>query len=131
MKITHGGIGYMEYGFAQRLGLPMAVIENKAGQFVMPDAAGGQAALAAAAASMPDDLRLFLPDPDGETSYPIVSLSWVLLYKHYADTDKASALREALTWALRDGQSIAEDMGYIPLPKEITSKAIQTIESVR
>ena len=32
---------------------------------------------------MPDNLRLFLPDPDGEDSYPIVSLSWLLLYERY------------------------------------------------
>ncbi len=32
VKISHGAIGYMEYGFARRLGLPMATLENRAGE---------------------------------------------------------------------------------------------------
>jgi phosphate transport system substrate-binding protein len=34
IKISDGSIGYVEYGFAKRLGLPMAVLQNKAGAFV-------------------------------------------------------------------------------------------------
>ena len=37
IKISEGSIGYVEYGFAKRLGLPMAVLQNKAGKFVSPD----------------------------------------------------------------------------------------------
>jgi phosphate transport system substrate-binding protein len=64
-------------------------------------------------------------------SYPIVSLSWVLLYGSYPETDKAAALKEAMTWGLREGQPIAEEMGYIPLPEEITSKADQALAGIR
>lgn len=34
IKISEGSIGYVEYGFAKRLGLPMAMLQNKAGKFV-------------------------------------------------------------------------------------------------
>ena len=37
IKISEGSIGYMEYGFAKRLGLPMAWLENKTGRFVEPN----------------------------------------------------------------------------------------------
>ncbi len=46
IKISYGSIGYVEYGFAKRLGLPMAELQNKAGKFVAPDEASGQSALA-------------------------------------------------------------------------------------
>jgi phosphate transport system substrate-binding protein len=36
IKISEGSIGYVEYGFAKRLGLPMAVLQNKAGSFIAP-----------------------------------------------------------------------------------------------
>jgi ABC-type phosphate transport system substrate-binding protein len=36
IKISEGAIGYVEYGFAQRLGLPMAALQNRAGQFIAP-----------------------------------------------------------------------------------------------
>ena len=45
IKISQGAIGYIEYGFALRLGLQMAVLENKAGQFVAPTPLSGAAAL--------------------------------------------------------------------------------------
>jgi len=130
VKISHGSIGYMEYGFARRLGLPVAILQNQAGEYVKPDATSGRAALAAAAADLPHDLRLFLPDPAGADSYPIVSLSWILLYQKYADPRKARALKEALTWGLRQGQPSAEAMGYIPLPENIVAKATEALAGI-
>jgi ABC-type phosphate transport system substrate-binding protein len=60
---------------------------------------------------------------DESNSYPIVSLSWVLLYGQYAEPEKAAALKEAMNWGLREGQPIAEEMGYIPLPEAIEAVA--------
>jgi phosphate transport system substrate-binding protein len=131
VKISQGSIGYMEYGFARRLGLPIAVLQNKAGHFVKPDADSGRTALAAAAsADLPANLRLFVPDPAGADSYPIVSLTWILLYDRYPDPAKAAALKEALAWGLSEGQAIAAEMGYIPLPKAITAKAAQAVATI-
>ena len=42
IKISEGAIGYVEYGFPKRLDLPMAVLQNKAGKFVAPNAVSGQ-----------------------------------------------------------------------------------------
>ena len=41
IKISEGSIGYLDYGFALRLGLQMAELENKAGQFVAPTPRSG------------------------------------------------------------------------------------------
>jgi phosphate transport system substrate-binding protein len=131
VKISHGSIGYMEYGFARRLGLPVATLQNKTGAYIKPSAESGRAALAAAAADLPDDLRLFIPDAEGPGSYPIVSLSWILLRAAYGDPAKANALTEAITQGLTEGQEIAEEMGYIPLPEEIVSKATAAVATVQ
>jgi phosphate transport system substrate-binding protein len=131
VKISHGSIGYMEYGFARRLGLPVATLQNKTGEYIKPSAESGRAALAAAAADLPDDLRLFIPDAEGPGSYPIVSLSWILLRAAYGDPAKANALTEAITQGLTEGQEIAEEMGYIPLPEEIVSKATAAVATVQ
>ena len=132
VKISHGSIGYMEYGFARRLGLPVALLQNQAGNFVKPDANSGRAALVAAAAKeLPDDLRLFLPDPEGADSYPIVSLSWILLYDQYPQPEKAAALKKASTWGLTQGQTTAEEMGYILLPEVLVSKGTQAVTGIR
>ncbi|WP_041603484.1 phosphate ABC transporter substrate-binding protein PstS [Thioflavicoccus mobilis] len=131
VKLSPGTIGYMEYGFARRLGLPIATLENRAGRFVRPDAASGSAALAAAADAMPSDLRLFLPDPAGPDSYPVVSLSWILAYGRYSEPARAEALKGLFRWALQDGQPVAETLGYIPLPEPIATKAATAVAEIR
>ncbi|MGB7933226.1 MAG: phosphate ABC transporter substrate-binding protein PstS [Gammaproteobacteria bacterium] len=131
LRITRYSIGYLEYGFARRLGLPMAALENRAGEYVAPGPAGGKAALDAAAQTIPDDLRLFLPDPPGAGAYPVVSLSWLLLNTSYSEPAKAAALRQAADWGLVQGQSTAEAMGYIPLPETLIRRARQALDDVR
>jgi phosphate transport system substrate-binding protein len=130
VKISTNSIGYMEYGFAKRIGLPMAVLQNKAGQFIKPTPASGQAALAAAAANIPANLRLFIPDPPGADSYPIVTLTWLLLYDSYPNPAKADALKQAIRWGLTEGQADAEALGYIPLPAVVVAKAKAALDSI-
>jgi phosphate transport system substrate-binding protein len=128
LKITSNSIGYVEYGFARRLGLRMAMLENRAGRFVAPGAAGGKAALDAAAQEIPDDLRLFLPDPPGAGAYPMVSLVWVLLHDSYPDPARADALVRMLDWGLGQmGQFLAEEAGYIPLSDNLLVRARRAI----
>lgn len=130
VKISSNSIGYMEYGFAKRLGLPMAVLQNEEGQFIKPTPASGQVALAAAAANIPENLRLFVPDPPGADSYPIVTLTWLLLYERYPNPAKADALKQAISWGLTEGQAEAEALGYIPLPAVIVAKAKAAFDGI-
>lgn len=74
---TPGAIGYIEYGFAHMSKLPMAVLENKAGKYVAPGGEGGPAALAGA--EFPEDMLLWVSDPEAENAYPIVTYTWMIL----------------------------------------------------
>jgi phosphate transport system substrate-binding protein len=125
---TPGAIGYLEYGFAELGKLPMAVLENKAGEFVAPGAASGKAALAGA--TIPDNLRIFITDPHGKDAYPIVTYTWMLCYKKYADADKARTLKNVLRYCLTDGQTIAGELGYIPLPEGVASKVLAAVGQI-
>jgi phosphate transport system substrate-binding protein len=129
VKISEGSIGYMEYEFAERLGLSIATLENKAGRLVVPTPAAGTAALASAE-HIPDDLRVFVPDPPGADAYPIVSYTWLLLYGSYPDADTGAALKRAVTWGLTEGQPVAEQMGYIPLPEQMTALALVKVQTI-
>jgi phosphate transport system substrate-binding protein len=129
VKISEGAIGYMEYEFAESLGLPIAVLQNRAGAYVAPSPRAGTAALASID-EIPGDLRVFVPDPPGAEAYPIVSYTWVLLYEHYPDAVKREALKDAMLWGLADGQGIAEQMGYIPLPDEMAMLAKDKVEAI-
>jgi phosphate transport system substrate-binding protein len=104
IKLAEGSVGYVEYHFAKRLGLPMAHLQNKAGRYIEPSEASGMVALADSAKSMPSNLRLFVPDPAGENAYPVVTLTWLLLYEHYRDPQKTAVLKRFVTWGLTTGQ---------------------------
>ena len=126
---TAGSIGYMEYGYAVGAKLKMAKLENKSGKFVEPTIESGKAALSSV--EMPDDLLAWLPDPDGEGSYPIATYTWIMAYKQYADANKAAALKKVLTYCLTEGQSQSEALGYIPLPESVTAKVIAALDNIQ
>lgn len=130
IKMSEGAIGYVEYGFAKRLGLPMAWLQNKSGQFVEPNERTGQTALASSAAQMPANLRLFLPDPDGAEAYPIVTFSWLLLYGKYSDHAQSAALKDFVLWGLEEGQGMAQSLGYVPLPHDIVQLSRAAVDSI-
>ena len=130
IKLTAGSIGYLGYGYAKRLGLPIALLENREGKFIQPDAQSGQLALQNGTTDVPRNLKVFIPDPNGGGSYPIVSYSWLLLYEKYTNDKLANALKDSVWWGLTKGQKYAEEMGYIPLPEKIVARASEVVERV-
>jgi phosphate transport system substrate-binding protein len=131
IKISDGVIGYVEFGFAARLGLKLAALENKAGKFVHPSEAAARATMAAAGDDVPEDLRVYLADPQGEQSYPVITLTWIVLHENYRDPVKSAALREFVGWGLTEGRGAAVSLGYLPLPATLTGRAQSLLASVR
>lgn len=130
IEISEGSIGYVEFGFAKRLGLPMAVLQNKAGAFIEPSQVAGRLALAEASAKTPADLNSSIVDPAGPGAYPIVTFSWLFLYRQYADPEKGAALRDFVAWGLSSGQSFGREFGYIPLPNEVAASGRQELGNI-
>ncbi|MFC6633116.1 phosphate ABC transporter substrate-binding protein PstS [Microbulbifer taiwanensis] len=138
VKQTPGAIGYVEYGFAKLVELPVAELQNRAGNFVAPGAESGSAALENV--EFPDgklpgsgapNLVAWEWDPEGENAYPITSFTWLLLYAEQ-DDKKAAALRQLVSYMLSDeAQDQAEDLGYIPLPEEVREKVREASRFIR
>lgn len=116
VKLAVGSIGYVEYGFAKRLGLPMAVLENRDGNYVAPADETGAAAIATSEVKGQASAASALADPVGANAYPVVSYSWLVLRKEYGDAAKAAALKRFVAWGLEAGQDSATALGYIKLP---------------
>lgn len=131
IKISQGSIGYVEYGIAKRSGLPMASLENRMGQYVRPSDASGTVSLANTSGQMPSNLRLFIPDPDGKDTYPIVTYTWLLVYRSYTDPIKAEKIKRFIDWGLSEGQAFAPLYGYAPLPQPIAALAKAALADVR
>lgn len=122
INITEASIGYVEYGFALRLGLPTAALQNKDGQFVAPTAAAGAAALAPTLDADLNALEKLAVNPAGAEAYPIVTYSWLLLHPSYPP-EQAQALASFINFAYDQGQDAATHLGYIPLPQPVVDQA--------
>ncbi len=128
IKSTPGSIGYVEYGYANSQKMNTAALENKAGKYVMASTASGQAALASA--ELPENLIVWASDPTAADAYPIVTYTWLICYRKYPDAKKVAALQDLLKYGLTDGQKDAESLGYIPLPANVSSKALAAVQTI-
>ena len=128
IKQTPGAIGYVEYGYAKQTGMPMAELENHNGKFVKADLDSGKNALATVA--LPADLRAWIPDPQGDAAYPIVTYTWLLCYKKYQDPKIAQTLKSVIQFGLTDGQKDSVELGYIPLPPNVVTTVSKAAEQI-
>ncbi|WP_414548064.1 phosphate ABC transporter substrate-binding protein PstS [Anabaena sp. CCY 0017] len=128
IKQTQGSMGYIEYGYAKQQNLSYAALENKAGKFVKYN--DDSASQTLAAIQLPENLRAFEPDPEGDGSYPIVSFSWILAYKNYANPVKAKAMEATIEYVLTEGQKISGELGYIPLPQAVIEKVAAAADQI-
>jgi ABC-type phosphate transport system substrate-binding protein len=132
-------IGYVELAYALTTKMAYASLQNSEGKFVEPTLESTQAAVTAAATSLPkgEDSweNVSLLDAAGAESYPIASFSYLLVYKDLStnskiDQDKATALVNFITWALTDGQKFSTGLSYVPLPEAVVNHDLETLRSL-
>ena len=119
VKQTPGSIGYVELIYAVQNKIAFGAVQNANGEFVKASIPAVTAAAAAAAKSMPADFRVSITNAPGAGVYPISSFTWLLLYENPKDKAQGKAMVEFMKWALTDGQKMATDLGYAPLPAEV------------
>jgi len=83
--------------------------------------------LCAKSSNQPKNKRSLLAAPD---AYPIVTFTWMILYKKYPDKEKLDALKGLVVYGLTDGQNESEALGYVPLPNGVVSKAKAAVEGL-
>ncbi|MBD1998580.1 phosphate ABC transporter substrate-binding protein PstS [Leptolyngbya sp. FACHB-541] len=125
---TQGAIGYTGFAYAERSHIPMATLENKAGFFIepLPNAAED----ATENIETTRDLVTLLPDPESADAYPIIGLTYLLLYENYPDPAQKEALQDLIEWALmEDGRMLADATGYAPLSRPLAAKVIDLVNT--
>jgi phosphate transport system permease protein/phosphate transport system substrate-binding protein len=115
-----------------------ALVENQAGNFILPSLKSTSIAVGNAAAELPAGDEswngVHLLNAPGEESYPIASFTYLLVYKEMSTSptidsfEKAKALVDFIAWAISDeGQVFAEELSYVPLPDEVQELNMQTL----
>jgi phosphate transport system substrate-binding protein len=129
VKQTPGALGYVELIYAVQNKMPYADVKNSAGEFVTPTLESITAALATA--EIPDDFRFSMTNAPGKEAYPIAGATWLLVYQQQKDPAKGKKLVEFLKWAAKDGEKMAKDLNYAPLPESVQQRVLKRIDEIK
>jgi phosphate transport system substrate-binding protein len=129
VRQTPGALGYVELIYAVQNKMPYAEIKNAAGEFVKPTLESVTAALATA--DIPDDFRFSMTNAPGKGAYPIAGATWLLVYQQQKDAAKGKKLVEFLKWSLTDGEKMAKDLQYAPLPESVQQRVLKRIGEIK
>ena len=121
-------VGYVELAYAKQNKLAWAKLKNAAGNFMEPSLEA--TTRAAEGVSLPDDMKVMLTNSSNPDAYPIVGLSWMLVYVNQKNKDKGEALAKMLWWAVHDGQQYAQALSYASLAGPAVSRAENAILSI-
>ena len=122
VKNTKGAIGYVEYVYAAANGLTTTQLQNKAGKFVSPSVEGFKAAAAAADWAGAKDFAASMINTSGETAWPIVSATFILLPKDPKDAATSAEVMKFFDWAYTSGDELADKLHYVALPKDVKDR---------
>ncbi len=116
-----GGFGYVELAYAVSNRLPVALVQNRAGKFVAPSAAGTTAAISAFTSSIAKDVRNPIVDAPASApdAYPICGFTFLIVPKHSRNPQTAQALAGFIRYILTDGQQVAAKLDYAPIPESV------------
>src|SRR3984893_10334130 len=129
IKQTPGALGYVELIYAIQNKMPYADVKNAAGKFVKPSLDSITAAMATA--QIPEDFRFSITNAPGDNAYPICGATWLLVYEQQQDATKGKKLVEFLKWAQKDGEKMAKDLDYAPLPESLQARVLKRIEEIK
>ena len=126
VKRVDGAIGYVQASYAVANDLPMARLENLAGKYVRPNVAETKKALANI--EFNEDFTI-ANAKEPEEGYPLVGLTWLLVYQKYPTEAALRSTQEFITWILTTGQEFNEDLEYTKIPEDVAQKAIDLVNN--
>ncbi|MDM7951630.1 MAG: phosphate ABC transporter substrate-binding protein PstS [Cyanobium sp. CZS 25K] len=122
---VEGGIGYVEVAYVKG-DLQAAALTNGSGETLKPTTESETMALA----SIELGPELIGSNPNPDKGYPIVTFSWILLYKT-GNADKLDGLKKVFDFTLSEGaQAMAPELGYVPLPPSVLAKGRERLASL-
>lgn len=129
IKQTPGALGYVELIYAVQNKMPYADVKNASGEFVKASLESITAAMATA--QIPDDFRFSMTNAPGKDAYPIAGATWLLVYEQQKDAMKGKKLVEFLKWATKDGEKMARDLQYAPLPENVQERVLKRVDEIK
>lgn len=127
LKNTPNSIGYVELGYALKNDLKTARIKNREGQFVMPTIQTITAAAENKKKLTEAEVTRSIVFAPGKIAYPISAFTYFILPQKKKDDTRLKEFKKFLAWALSEGQLMAPQLHYAPLPKTLRQELIKTL----
>ena len=125
IKQTAGAVGYVEQAYALQNGFTFASVKNKAGSYITPTLASTTAA--GVGLKVPADLRFTAINSPNAQSYPIVSQTFLIVFKDMCKAGvpqgTANNVVKFLKYGLGAGQDVLAQLEYAKLPTSLLGKA--------
>jgi len=125
-----GAFGYVELIYAIQNKIPYASLKNAAGDFIKASLESTTAA-AGSVKNMPADFRVSITNPPGKDAYPIASFTWLLIPSRFSDATKGKTIVDFLNWMVDQGEPMAKQLDYAPLPDNVKEKVRAKIKEIK
>jgi phosphate transport system substrate-binding protein len=113
-------IGYVEYAYVKQNKMTYALMQNAAGQFVVPDDDAFKAA--AAGAEWSRSFYQILTNQQGARSWPLTGATFILMHKVQDKPAEGATTLKFFEWAYKNGDKTAEDLDYVPMPAAVKAQ---------
>jgi phosphate transport system substrate-binding protein len=126
-----GSIGYVEYAYAKQNRMIHAAMVNRDGAVVQPDDLTFAAAAARADWKSVPGFGVNLNNQPGAQAWPITSASFIMMYRAAADAKRSAEALKFFRWSLENGQKLAVDLDYVPLPPDVVKQVKASWNEIR
>lgn len=126
---TKNSIGYVEYAYAKQNKLTYTKMVNHAGKTVEPTMDSFQAAASNADWAHAPGYYVILTDQPGDKSWPITASTFILMHKDPSDKAAAKEALKFFAWAFKNGDKMAQELDYIPMPEPVVKLIEKTWSS--
>lgn len=120
VKQAPTSIGYVEYAYAKENNLAYTLLKNPAGKVLAPSAEAFKEAAASANFDPKKHFDLWLVNAPGKNAWPIAGATFILLAKDKKESSMKTV--KFYDWDFKNGDSKAEELTYVPLPKSLKDK---------
>jgi phosphate transport system substrate-binding protein len=113
-------IGYVEYAYVKQNKMNYALMQNSTGAFVAPDDTTFKAA--AAGADWAKSFYQILTNQPGKDAWPLTGATFILMHKAQDKPAEAASALKFFAWAYKNGDKMAEDLEYVPMPAVVKAQ---------